>query len=413
MSDKRMRPPKQIGSYQIKHMIGSGSFAVVHLCTNTKDNKDYAMKIVNKATFKQKEVLDHFEMEIRVLHQMRHQNIVQFIDLLKDDNFIYVILELCPCGDLFNFIIDKKFLSESEAKVMFKQIISGLNYIHSIGAMHRDLKPENILLDSTGMAKISDFGFARFAPSNNLVKTPCGTTSYASPECIAGKPYDGIKSDMWSIGVILFAMITGQLPWTEKNHAGLHQQIMKGEYKVPEYVSPKLKELIESLMNIDPDKRPTTQDLLAHSWLEGADTLELPYVQPAGVSLKYLDKFFQIDISDLAIPVQEKKQKKQAVSSLGLSYEEIRKYKESQNVIPQDASTSRSPPKITVPPSAAEFLKRKQLLCLEKGTHSSLKVTERIKTKARVTSYFIQHKPRAISTKLPALRKPMPPKLNR
>ena len=330
--EKKKKPkiPEAIGPYKINQFLGSGSFSVVHEAVDTRTNEKYAVKIVSRLIFKKREVLDHFEMEIRVLHQMRHPNIVQFVDILHDDSNIYVVMELCPNGDLFNYIIDHKFLSEQESKFLFKQVTLGLNYIHSIGGMHRDMKPENVLLDETGACKISDFGFARYAPFNTgkfgeeeedeadqnsknderslgLVTTPCGTASYASPECISGKPYDGQKSDMWSMGVILFAMLTGQLPWSSKEHAQLLQQIKNADFKIPTYLSDDAKDLISHLIILDPDKRLTTTDVLNHKWLLGADSITLSKPQPVGVSLKFLDKFFNKEVSNLNIKFRRKK----------------------------------------------------------------------------------------------------------
>ena len=179
-STSKMNIPQQIEHYKILKFLGSGSYSVVHLALDTNTNKEYAVKIVPRSSFTKQSVLEHFEMETRVLHQMRHPNIIHFVDILKDDFNIYVVIELCPNGDLYNYIISQKFLSEQEAKILFKQFLFGLNYIHSIGAMHRDLKPENILLDSTYSAKISDFGFARYIPHKKNIRNLQNTQKQAS-----------------------------------------------------------------------------------------------------------------------------------------------------------------------------------------------------------------------------------------
>ncbi|KAK8860539.1 hypothetical protein M9Y10_012204 [Tritrichomonas musculus] len=383
-SVSKMKIPQQIEHYKILKFLGSGSYSVVHLALDTRTNTEYAVKIVPTSSFIKKSVLEHFEMETRVLHQMRHPNIIHFVDILRDDFNIYVVIELCPNGDLYNYIISQKFLSEQEAKYLFKQFLFGLNYIHSIGAMHRDLKPENILLDSTYSAKISDFGFARYiphkiklpkardqsndinsnvsdaqntsiseeinaspprsVPQNNLesddnyflVSTPCGTPSYASPECISGKPYDGQRSDMWSAGVILYAMVTGKLPWSAGNKQQMLLQIKNGEYKIPSYLSEPLRNFIASMINLDIKSRPTSEEALKNSWLADADSITLKKERPVGVSLRFLDRFFKKDISELQIKFRvrktfsfdETKKKLNAAAEAEIEIEEENKAKE-------------------------------------------------------------------------------------
>lgn len=443
---KEPKPPKiptNIGPYILNQHLGSGSFATVFSAVDTRTKIEYAIKVVLRSSFQEKEVYEHFQMEIRVLHQMRHQNIVQFIDLLQDDHYIYVVLELCPNGDLFNYIVKRKFLSESEAKITFKQIINGLNYIHQVGAMHRDLKPENILLDKTDMAKISDFGFARYAPKTILVSTYCGTTSYASPECLSKTPYDGRKSDIWSSGVILYAMVTGQLPWTDKNH--LTNQIMNCEYTVPNYLSPLLQSLIKSILVADPNQRPTTEDILNHEWLQGADTVDLPYEQPRGVSLKYLDSFFNIDIPEIKLTVEfdtsnkimNKKEKKKNwtvkmnsfKSTLNTSFQKVivvtQNMPEAQKIaMPNPMCCPRcqshlgsiQPRKLMIPPSAAEIAKRKKNAFSRRSwqiTESSfvldVKQVSTMKNIPKVASSS-GRKPAPVM-KIPTIKKPNVPKM--
>lgn len=391
-STSKMNIPQQIEHYKILKFLGSGSYSVVHLALDTNTNKEYAVKIVPRSSFTKQSVLEHFEMETRVLHQMRHPNIIHFVDILKDDFNIYVVIELCPNGDLYNYIISQKFLSEQEAKILFKQFLFGLNYIHSIGAMHRDLKPENILLDSTYSAKISDFGFARYIPhkknirnlqnaqkqasesnsssvhnqsqakensvsdtnspnsnnknseqSNNqkndddyiLVSTPCGTPSYCSPECMSGNPYDGRRSDMWSAGVILYAMVTGKLPWSTSNKQQMLTKIKNGDYTIPSYLSEPLRNFIASMINLDIKSRPTSEEALNNAWLADADSITLKKERPIGVSLQFLDRFFNKDVSELQIKFRarktysfdETKKKLNAVAEAEIELEEENKIK--------------------------------------------------------------------------------------
>ncbi|OHT13806.1 CAMK family protein kinase [Tritrichomonas foetus] len=219
--------PDHIGRYTLRGIIGTGAFSIVKLAVDIETQSSYACKIVPRQLMAKPSQESHFEQEIRIMQQMRYPNIVQLVDIYKDNLNFYLIIEFCSNGELFTHIIDNRFLSESDAKGFFKQLINALIYIHAADCVHRDLKPENLLLDDFGQLKVSDFGFSRYT-NNSFVSTPCGSPCYASPECLTGSPYDGKKSDMWSCGIILFAMVTGQLPWTKKNYNELFKQITNG-----------------------------------------------------------------------------------------------------------------------------------------------------------------------------------------
>lgn len=293
--------PSKIGPYLIKNEIGRGAFAVVRLGVHSETKQQYAVKIITKKSVEEKDVFTHFETEVRVLHQMRHPHIVQFLDILKDDYYYYLFMDYCPNGELFTYIIDHRFLQEDEAKILMRQICSGLKYIHSISAAHRDLKPENLLIDEYDQIKISDFGFARYVPSNNLVSTACGSKGYAAPECFSGKPYNPYKSDMWSLGIILFAMVTGQLPWTQKNDVALIEQIKQADYKMPTYLSQSCQDLLRKLINPNPDDRVTSEEIFDQEWMKIDDNILYTKEINPGISLKYLDSFFNRETSDLKI----------------------------------------------------------------------------------------------------------------
>ena len=300
MSEETNIPPS-IGSYLLKQTLGHGAFSIVKIAINQETKQQYACKIVKKERIKSDGSDKRFEQEIRILQQMRHPHIAQLHAVYSDQYNFYIIMELCPNGELFKYIIQNKYLSENEAKFYLREILEGLNYIHSAGVVHRDLKPENILLDAENRLKITDFGFSRYVIGDALVKTTCGSPCYASPLCIAGKPYNGFKNDIWSLGVILFAMVTGQLPWTKKNEAELFQQISKAEYTIPNYVSPECSELISLMMNIDEDKRPSCEEILKNPWFSDLAEVKQPEIPPPEVTLKSLDVFFHRELSNLGI----------------------------------------------------------------------------------------------------------------
>lgn len=211
-------------------------------------------------------------------------------------------MEFCPNGELFSHVVGKGRLNEFEAKIFIRQVLFSLKYVHSLGICHRDLKPENLLLDQSGHVKISDFGLSRFVDQNNLVFTPCGSPCYASPECVSGKPYDGRKSDIWSCGVISYAILTGQLPWTKRNQQQLFEQIKRGEYTIPTFLSENCRSFISGLMTVDGDRRLTIDAAFQHPWFNDSPvpTLSMydvipPELAPIPPSLRMLDVFFGKD----------------------------------------------------------------------------------------------------------------------
>lgn len=275
---------KTIGNFKIIRKIGEGSYSTVFLAqenTNIKNNNlkesekplFIACKIIAHDQIKHRNIKKRLSQEIHNHHMMHHDNVVKMIDVLSDSNYMYIFLEFCVCGELFKFIVHKGKLSEREAAVCFKQILCGIQYIHSMNVAHRDLKPENILIDEFGKIKISDFGLSKFLndDSDGLTKTPCGSPCFVSPECISGHPYDGKKSDIWSCGVILYSITTGHLPWTKKNQIELFRQIKSAKFTIPSCISQNCADLIQKMMEVDVNKRLSAEEALNHPFLKDID----------------------------------------------------------------------------------------------------------------------------------------------
>ena len=279
----------RLGSYSFKGNIGAGAFSVVKLAQQTDTRQYCACKIIPKTVLATSKLGPRFELEIRILQQMHHPNIVALYDLLEDSQNYYVMMEFCPNGDLFQHIIEQRFLKEEDAKKYLFQLISALTYIHRMKVAHRDLKPENLLLDQTGNLKLSDFGFSRYVGENNLVNTSCGSPCYVAPECISGNPYNGLKSDIWSAGVILFAMVTGQLPWTKRNQKELFDQIRNGRYKIPTFLTNECKEIIQGMMCVDPEKRLDEEGIMNHPWMRDSLPQEIPQPLTVKMTIRRLD----------------------------------------------------------------------------------------------------------------------------
>lgn len=295
------RIPRTLNQYTFRSKIGSGTFSEVKLAFNNENHQYYACKIIQRKKIEgliknnQEEAnkrMERFEAEIRSMQKIHNPGVVQLIDLLKDDNYYYVFLEYCVNGELFDYIVDRKRLMEHEAKVFLKQILLAVQHLHSIRIAHRDLKPENILLDAFNNIKIADFGFAKSYKNNELSQTKCGTLTYISPDVLLNDFYDPFKSDIWSIGVILYVMVTGTIPWTATSDTHRLNQIIEGDFVIPMSLSEKCRDLIRKLMCVDPEKRISIEEALEHPWLSFVQIPEKNCIYNNNVSVKEIDIFF-------------------------------------------------------------------------------------------------------------------------
>ena len=212
-------------------------------------------------------------------------------------------MEFADGGELFEYIVQNQKLGEVEASRFFQELISGIEYLHQLQIVHRDLKPENLLLDFQKGIKIVDFGLSNTYKKGELLKTACGSPCYAAPEMISGKKYSGLQVDIWSCGVIMFALICGYLPFEDPNTAQLYKKIIAGDFQVsgrcfylgqiPKFVSPEGKELLKLILTTDPSKRSTIQDVRSHRWYRqvsvniddikgivvGQDQIQVPFIR--------------------------------------------------------------------------------------------------------------------------------------
>ena len=202
--------PIHFGRYDYIRSIGSGSFSVVALVNERGTNNQFACKICSRQHLMQKNIFDRFEREVRIMQSFNHPSLVALYDVVYDQNLIYLIMEYCQNGELFQVIANNGRLDEDSARRIFIQIVSGMVYIHSRGIAHRDLKPENVFVDAESNIKLGDFGLSHDRNGNHLLSTLCGTLYYSAPEIINHQNYDGAKADIWSLGCMVFELATNE-----------------------------------------------------------------------------------------------------------------------------------------------------------------------------------------------------------
>ncbi|XP_036406135.1 hormonally up-regulated neu tumor-associated kinase [Megalops cyprinoides] len=271
---KNFSHTKRVGSYLVGKMINKGSFAKVMEGLHISTGEKVAIKVIDKKKAKQDSyVLKNMKREPRIHQMIKHPNIVQLYETLETENSYYMVMELCLGGDLMDRICDRKRLEEREVRKYTRQILSAVEHLHRHGIVHRDLKIENFLLDEYNNIKIVDFGLSNTlkaeALSQDLLNTQCGSPAYAAPELLAHKKY-GPKVDVWSVGVSMFAMLTGTLPFTVEpfNIKQLHQKMVNGEISaIPSDISKAAIQFVLSLLEPDPAKRPSIKEAMEEKWL--------------------------------------------------------------------------------------------------------------------------------------------------
>ncbi|KAM6169338.1 maternal embryonic leucine zipper kinase isoform 2-T2 [Rhynchocyon petersi] len=253
--------------YELYETIGTGGFAKVKLACHILTGEMVAIKIMDKSTLGSD--LPRVKTEIDALKSLKHQHICQLYHVLETPNKIFMVLEYCPGGELFDYIISQDRLSEEETRVVFRQIVSAVAYVHSQGYAHRDLKPENLLFDEYHNLKLIDFGLCAKPKGNKdyHLQTCCGSLAYAAPELIQGKSYLGSEADVWSMGILLYVLMCGFLPFDDDNVMALYKKIMRGKYEVPQWLSPSSILLLQQMLQVDPKRRISVKNLLNHPWI--------------------------------------------------------------------------------------------------------------------------------------------------
>ena len=257
---------KSIGPYYIGKTIGEGTFGKVKLGTHSLTGEKVAIKILEKERIKDAADVERVAREIHILQLIRHPDIIQLYEIIETPKLLYLIMEYASGGELFDYIVTHTRVEEPAACRFFQQILAGVEYIGKLGIVHRDLKPENLLLDYENCIKVVDFGLGNTYKPEEKLKTACGSPCYAAPEMIAGKEYNGVEVDIWSCGIILFALVNGFLPFEDPNTSELYKKILNDTPKCAEFISEECQDLILHILAKDPEERYSIEQIRAHPW---------------------------------------------------------------------------------------------------------------------------------------------------
>ncbi|KAK6927298.1 Protein kinase domain [Dillenia turbinata] len=267
-STSRSNVELYLPNYKMGKTLGIGSFGKVKIAEHALTGHKVAIKILNRRKVKNMDMEEKVRREIKILRLFMHPHIIRLYEVIETPTDIYVVMEYVKSGELFDYIVEKGRLQEDEARNFFQQIISGVEYCHRNMVVHRDLKPENLLLDSKCNVKIADFGLSNIMRDGHFLKTSCGSPNYAAPEVISGRLYAGPEVDVWSCGVILYALLCGTLPFDDENIPNLFKKIKGGIYTLPSHLSPGARDLIPRMLVVDPMKRMTIPEIRQHPWFQ-------------------------------------------------------------------------------------------------------------------------------------------------
>uniref|UniRef100_A0AAZ3RC62 non-specific serine/threonine protein kinase n=1 Tax=Oncorhynchus tshawytscha TaxID=74940 RepID=A0AAZ3RC62_ONCTS len=256
-----------IGNYRLLKTIGKGNFAKVKLARHVLTGKEVAVKIIDKTQ----------------LNSSSLQKVVKLFEVIETEKTLYLVMEYASGGEVFDYLVAHGRMKEKEARAKFRQIVSAVQYCHQKCIVHRDLKAENLLLDSDMNIKIADFGFSNEFVMGSKLDTFCGSPPYAAPELFQGKKYDGPEVDVWSLGVILYTLVSGSLPFDGQNLKELRERVLRGKYRIPFYMSTDCENLLKKFLILNPTKRGSLeQQIMKDRWMNvGHEEEELkPYIEP-------------------------------------------------------------------------------------------------------------------------------------
>ncbi|KAL3884296.1 hypothetical protein ACJMK2_024444 [Sinanodonta woodiana] len=264
---ERSKGQVRVGFYDIERTIGKGNFAVVKLAKHRITKTEVAIKIIDKTRLDQNNLKKVYR-EVQIMKLLSHQHIIKLYQVMETKNMLYLVSEYAPNGEIFDYIANHGRMTEPEARKKFWQIINAVEYCHNRHVVHRDLKAENLLLDANMNIKIADFGFGNFYKENETLATWCGSPPYAAPEVFEGKKYLGPQIDIWSLGVVLYVLVCGTLPFDGQNLQMLRDRVLSGRFRIPFFMSTDCENLIRRMLVLEPTKRFTIGQVKNHQWMQ-------------------------------------------------------------------------------------------------------------------------------------------------
>uniref|UniRef100_A0A8C5DHR6 non-specific serine/threonine protein kinase n=2 Tax=Gouania willdenowi TaxID=441366 RepID=A0A8C5DHR6_GOUWI len=263
-------PPARVGHYEIERTIGKGNFAVVKLATHIITKAKVAIKIVDKTQLDDENLKKIFR-EVQIMKLLRHPHIIRLYQVMETERMIYLVTEYASGGEIFDHLVAHGRMAEKDARKKFKQIVAAVHFCHCRSIVHRDLKAENLLLDHNLNIKIADFGFSNLFSRGQLLKTWCGSPPYAAPELFEGKEYDGPKVDIWSLGVVLYVLVCGALPFDGSTLQNLRARVLSGKFRIPFFMSTDCEYLIRHMLVLEPSRRLSMEQICKNKWMRQGD----------------------------------------------------------------------------------------------------------------------------------------------
>ncbi|KAM5275448.1 serine/threonine-protein kinase SIK1 isoform 1-T1 [Hipposideros larvatus] len=287
--------PLRVGFYDIERTLGKGNFAVVKLARHRVTKTQVAIKIIDKTRLDSSN-LEKIYREVQIMKLLNHPHIIKLYQVMETKDMLYIVTEFAKNGEMFDYLTSHGHLSEEEARKTFWQILSAVEYCHSHHIVHRDLKTENLLLDGNMDIKLADFGFGNFYKLGEPLNTWCGSPPYAAPEVFEGKEYEGPQLDIWSLGVVLYVLVCGSLPFDGPSLPALRQRVLEGRFRIPFFMSRDCETLIRRMLVVEPGKRITLAQIRQHRWMQAH-----PCPPPACPSIGYSSNLGDYDEQVLGI----------------------------------------------------------------------------------------------------------------